>query len=97
MERIKKREVKAYILYESLLATVILIFIVTLFVSAITRQQREIARMRHRQEAMAVALMAVQTNQDQLQVNGCRVHIFKNQKGLSISENHKEIFRIKRK
>ncbi|EGJ26990.1 hypothetical protein STRPO_1521 [Streptococcus porcinus str. Jelinkova 176] len=53
--------------------------------------------MRHRQEAMAVALMAVQTKQDQLQVNGCRIHIFKNQKGLSISENHQEIFRIKRK
>ncbi|MGT2687109.1 competence type IV pilus minor pilin ComGE [Streptococcus porcinus] len=97
MEHIKKRQVKAYILYESLLATVILIFIVTLFMSAISRQQREIARMRHRQEAMAVALMAVQTKQDQLQVNGCRIHIFKNQKGLSISENHQEIFRIKRK
>ncbi|EFR43709.1 hypothetical protein STRPS_0830 [Streptococcus pseudoporcinus LQ 940-04] len=53
--------------------------------------------MRHRQEAMAVALMAVQTNQDQLQVNGCRIHVVKNQKGLRISENHQEIFRITKK
>ncbi|VTS12338.1 competence type IV pilus minor pilin ComGE [Streptococcus pseudoporcinus] len=97
MVPIKKRNLKAYILYESLLATAILIFIVTLFVTAISRQQREMARMRHRQEAMAVALMAVQTNQNQLQVNGCRIHVFKNQKGLRISENHQEIFRITKK
>lgn len=93
---IKNEDIKAYILLESLIALAIMVFIVSLLLSALKESQRDIALMRHKEEVVATGLMAIQTKQRQLKLNGCHVTINSDQGGLSILENDQEILKVSR-
>lgn len=93
---IKNEDIKAYILLESLIALAIMVFIVSLLLSALKQSQKDIALMRHKEEVVATGLMAIQTKQRQLELNGCHVIINSDQGGLSILENDQEILKISR-
>ncbi|MGT2888571.1 competence type IV pilus minor pilin ComGE [Streptococcus didelphis] len=94
MEHIKKQGVKAYILLESLFALAILIFIVSVLLAAFKENQAFINHARHKEEVLTAALMAVQTNQESLTINGCQIQVIRSQDDIRIIENGKEIFTV---
>lgn len=97
MVLIKKRQIKAFILFESLLATAILVLVVSLFVEAINQQEKAIAQMRRRQEVLVAALMALQTGEEHLAINGYEIEVTRKEKEMSINANKQEIFKINEK
>ncbi|MGT2745678.1 competence type IV pilus minor pilin ComGE [Streptococcus penaeicida] len=84
-------------MFESLLATAILVLVVSLFVEAINQQEKAIAQMRRRQEVLVAALMALQTGEGHLAINGYEIEVTRKEKEMSINANKQEIFKINEK
>ena len=82
-----KKSVKAYILLESLLSLSILALIVSLVLGEVDKNRQRVAESLHQQEVLNVAAMAVQTDQEDLILNGVNVHVERNKEGISINEN----------
>lgn len=99
MVSIKKRQVKAYILLESLIALGVLVTIVALVLGQINLNQKRLAQSLHEQEVLAVATMAVQTKQTkqtQLTLNGLSVQVTRTKAGLFITEGGREVMRLEK-
>ncbi|WP_165212381.1 competence type IV pilus minor pilin ComGE [Streptococcus tangpeifui] len=94
MVAIKKRKIKAYILLESLIALAVLVTIVSLILGEINRNRQELAVSLHRQEALNVAQMAVQTKQDQLSLNGVTVQVQRTSTSITVYEDGKEVLHV---
>ena len=93
-ENIVKRWNKAYILMESLIALALLSCLVTVVLQMISDTQRTIKADNQRIEALNVAVMAVQTNQNNLKINGENVKIEKAQNQLTVKNNDEKILEI---
>lgn len=94
MVAIKKRKIKAYILLESLIALAVLVTIVSLILGETNRNRQELAVSLHRQEALNVAQMAVQTKQDQLSLNGVTVQVQRTSTSITVYEDGKEVLHV---
>lgn len=81
-----KKHVNAYILLESLIALGILVTIASLVLGQLGRYQGEIAEQMREQEVFNVALMAVQTGQSNLSLDGLTVEVVKTDQGLVVYE-----------
>lgn len=89
-----KKSVKAYILLESLLSLGILSLIVSLVLGEVDKNRQRVAESLHQQEVLNVAAMAVQTNQEDLKLNGVNVHVERNKEGISINENGRIVLQV---
>ena len=89
MVTIRKKKVKAYILLESLVALGIFASIVSLVLSEINLNRKDLQANLHRQEVLNVANMAVQTGQDSLTLNGVSVRVVKKGGQISVYDNEK--------
>ncbi|WP_317335712.1 competence type IV pilus minor pilin ComGE [Streptococcus orisratti] len=89
-----KRSVKAYILLESLLSLGILALIVSLVLGEVDKNRQQVAESLHQQEVLNVAAMAVQTDQEDLILNGVNVHVERNKEGVSINENGRIVLQV---
>ncbi|MGF0070995.1 competence type IV pilus minor pilin ComGE [Streptococcus orisratti] len=89
-----KKSVKAYILLESLLSLGILALIVSLVLGEVDKNRQRVAESLHQQEVLNVAAMAVQTNQEDLKLNGVNVHVERNKEGISINENGRIVLQV---
>lgn len=96
MVTIKKRQIKAYVLLESLIALGVFVTIVSLMLGQVAKDQKHIARSLHEQEVLAVATMAVQTKASQLMLNGISVQVVRTAAGLRIIEEGREVLRIEK-
>lgn len=89
-----KKSVKAYILLESLLSLSILALIVSLVLGEVDKNRQRVAESLHQQEVLNVAAMAVQTDQEDLILNGINVHVERNKEGISINENGRIVLQV---
>ncbi|MDY4002255.1 competence type IV pilus minor pilin ComGE [Streptococcus orisratti] len=89
-----KKSVKAYILLESLLSLGILALIVSLVLGEVDKNRQRVAESLHQQEVLNVAAMAVQTDQEDLILNGVNVHVERNKEGISINENGRIVLQV---
>lgn len=89
-----KKSVKAYILLESLLSLGILALIVSLVLGEVDKNRQRVAESLHQQEVLNVAAMAVQTDQEDLILNGVNVHVERNREGISINENGRIVLQV---
>lgn len=89
-----KKSVKAYILLESLLSLGILALIVSLVLGEVDKNRQQVAESLHQQEVLNVAAMAVQTDQEDLILNGVNVHVERNKEGISINENGRIVLQV---
>lgn len=94
MVSIKRQCVRAYILLESLIALGIFVSIVTLILGQLQLHQAQIADSRHQQAVLAVVAMAVQTDQQELHLNGVTVKLVKTTKGISIYDGEQEVYHL---
>ncbi|MGT2934620.1 competence type IV pilus minor pilin ComGE [Streptococcus castoreus] len=79
------------------MATGILFSIVILVLTSLHQSQMRLNHCRKQQERLTVALMAVQTRQKELHLNGCHITVSATENQLSIRDNEGEIIRIDKK
>lgn len=94
MVNIRKKQIKAYLLWESLLATVILASLVGLVLGQLTYHQRQLTKLKDQAQALSVASMCLQIGQDELNKNAQHVTIQKRGKETVIRVNGKELSRV---
>ncbi|WP_341932390.1 competence type IV pilus minor pilin ComGE [Streptococcus pluranimalium] len=95
MVNIKRKRIRAYILWESLLATAILASLMSLLLGQLTHHQRQLRELNEQAHILTLAVMAVQTQQSHLKKNGYEVSINQSGAETTIKSNEKEIFRVK--
>ncbi|XHX34522.1 competence type IV pilus minor pilin ComGE [Streptococcus dysgalactiae subsp. equisimilis] len=96
MEIIKK-QVKAYIALESVMATGLLVAIVILVLTSLKQSQTRLTYYRSQQEKLNLALMAVQTGQASLNMNDYRLMVLRTEKTLIVRDQEGEVIRIEKK
>ena len=97
MENLRKQKVKGYILLEALVALAIFAFIATVVVDNISQSRKAQAEILHREEVLRVAQMAIQTEQNQLTLNGVEIQLAHSEKEIRIYERGKEILHVEKK
>lgn len=95
MVNIKRKRTKAYILWESLLATALLASLISLLLGQLTYHQKQLRDLEKRAQSLTVAMMAIQTQQKELRKNGQEIAISQSGAETTIKSNEKEIFRVK--
>lgn len=96
MEIIKK-QVKAYIALESVMATGLLVAIVILVLTSLEQSQTRLTYYRSQQEKLNLALMAVQAGQASLNMNDYRLTVLRTEKTLIVRDQEGEVIRIEKK
>lgn len=91
---IKRQKIKAYILLESLVSLAILTLITSLILGQLTLNQRMMQEQMKRQEALNVAIMAIQTKQSHLTLNEISVDMTVKSKAVMVWQDGKEIFNL---
>lgn len=89
-----KKQVKAYIALESMIATGILFSIVIIVLSSLQQSQAALTYYRKQQEKLNLALMAVQTRTKEITLNGCHITILRTDRYISIHDDEGEVMKI---
>lgn len=88
------KHVKAYILLESLIALGVLVTIASLVLGQLGRHQGEIAEQIREQEVLNLALMAVQTGQSSLSLDGLSVQVVQTDQELIVYEGERVVMSL---
>ncbi|MFI3087544.1 competence type IV pilus minor pilin ComGE [Streptococcus sp. 2022WUSS037] len=94
---IRKQKNKAYILLESLVALATLVTICSLILSAVDAGRRRQAWELEQQEVLNLAQMAVQTEQDNLALNGVTVQVQRTADKMTVFHEGKEVLSVVKK
>lgn len=89
-----KKQLKAYILLESLVALGILVTIASLMLSQLSRHQQLLVEQIEQQEILNVATMAVQTGEDQLTVDGLTVQVVREPDRIEVRSGGKVVMSL---
>lgn len=94
MVPIKNQKIKAYILFESLIALGILVYIVLVILSAIEHYQQLQKGYIEEEESLNTAIMTVQTHKKQLAINGAEIDIHSTKKEIVVNDKEKELLHV---
>ncbi|HEL1757336.1 TPA: Type II secretory pathway, pseudopilin PulG [Streptococcus suis] len=97
MVAIRKQKNKAYILLESLVALATLVTICSLILSAVDAGRRRQAWELEQQEVLNLAQMAVQTEQDNLALNGVIVQVQRTADKIIVFHEGEEVLSVVKK
>ena len=100
MERLnvfKKQKIKAVILLEAVISLAVFASIATLLLGQIQESRRQEARLLEQEEVLRVARMALQTEQQQLTINGLTVRVVSNERGLEVYHGTEKLLAIQDK
>lgn len=97
MEILRKKQIKAYILLESLMAMSILVIIVSMIVGEINHNRRILIREFQQEEALVLARMTIQTHQKKQELNGVTISIKESDKAIIVYQSGKEILNVYQK
>ena len=97
MGNLKKQQIKATILLEALLALGIFSIIASLLLHQISYSRRETLAILQKEEVLRVAQMALQTGQDQLQLNGIQVQVQRNKDQIRVFYQGEELIHVERR
>ena len=94
MVNIKRQRIEGYVLLESLIATALFAFIVSMVLTEIQNsRQRQVAYL-NEEESYQLTKMAIQTGQDQVSLNGKSVRVIQTDKGLTVYEKEAVLLEI---
>ncbi len=97
MGNLKKQQIKATILLEALLALGIFSIIASLLLHQISYSRRETLAILQNEEVLRVAQMALQTGQDQLQLNGIQVQVQRNKDQIRVFYQGEELIHVEKR
>ena len=97
MGNLKKQQVKATILLEALLALGVFSIIASLLLHQISNSRRETLAILQNEEVLRVAQMALQTGQDQLQLNGIQVQVQRNKDQIRVFYQGEELIHVEKR
>ncbi|MFH6635556.1 competence type IV pilus minor pilin ComGE [Streptococcus suis] len=97
MVAIRKQKNKAYILLESLVALATLVTICSLILSAVDAGRRRQDWELEQQEVLNLAQMAVQTERDNLALNGVTVQVQRTADKVIVFQEGKEVLSVVKK
>ena len=97
MGNLKKQQIKATILLEALLALGIFSIIASLLLHQISYSRRETLAILQNEEVLRVAQMALQTGQDQLQLNGIQVQVQRNKEQIRVFYQGEELIHVEKR
>ena len=97
MGNLKKQQVKATILLEALLALGVFSIIASLLLHQISYSRRETLAILQKEEVLRVAQMALQTGQDQLQLNGIQVQVQRNKDQIRVFYQGEELIHVEKR
>ncbi len=97
MGNLKKQQIKATILLEALLALGIFSIIASLLLHQISYSRRETLAILQKEEVLRVAQMALQTGQDQLQLNGIQVQVQRNKDQIRVFYQGEELIHVEKR
>lgn len=97
MGNLKKQQIKATILLEALLALGIFSIIASLLLHQISYSRRETLAILQKEEVLLVAQMALQTGQDQLQLNGIQVQVQRNKDQIRVFYQGEELIHVEKR
>lgn len=96
MVAIKRQKINAYILLESLIALGTLVTICSLILTAVDQGRRQEADLSRQTDILQVAQMAVQTQQDQLTLNGISVSVKRTDKKVAVYHEGQEVVAVEK-
>ncbi|GFH42458.1 hypothetical protein Hs30E_10090 [Lactococcus hodotermopsidis] len=94
MVNIGKRQIKAYILLESLIAMALLSVLATVVVTEISQSRAQIIEQNRQIEVLNVGLMAFDSNQSTLTENDVTVNLTKTDKKVTLTNKGQEVITI---
>ena len=97
MGNLKKQQLKATILLEALLALGVFSIIASLLLHQISYSRRETLAILQKEEVLRVAQMALQTGQDQLQLNGIQVQVQRNKDQIRVFYQGEELIHVEKR
>lgn len=97
MGNLKKQQIKATILLEALLALGVFSIIASLLLHQISYSRRETLAILQNEEVLRVAQMALQTGQDQLQLNGIQVQVQRNKDQIRVFYQGEELIHVEKR
>ena len=97
MGNLKKQQIKATILLEALLALGIFSIIASLLLHQISYSRRETLAILQKEEVLRVVQMALQTGQDQLQLNGILVQVQRNKDQIRVFYQGEELIHVEKR
>lgn len=97
MGNLKKQQVKATILLEALLALGVFAIIASLLLHQISYSRGETLAILQKEEVLRVAQMALQTGQDQLQLNGILVQVQRNKDQIRVFYQGEELIHVEKR
>ena len=92
---LRKQKIKAVILLEAVVALAVFASIATLLLGQIQKNRQEEAEILQKEEALRVAKMALQTEQNQVKVNGVEIQAFASEKGLEVYHGSEKLLDLK--
>ena len=97
MGNLKKQQIKATSLLEALLALGVFSIIASLLLHQISSSRRETLAILQKEEVLRVAQMALQTGQDQLQLNGIQVQVQRNKDQIRVFYQGEELIHVEKR
>lgn len=95
LNALRKQKIRAVILLEAVVALAIFASIATLLLGQIQKNRQEEAKILQKEEVLRVAKMALQTGQNQVNINGVEIQVFSNEKGLEVYHGKEQLLAIK--
>ena len=95
LNALRKQRIRAVILLEAVVALAIFVSIATLLLGQIQKNRQEEAKILQKEEVLRVAKMALQTGQNQVNINGVEIQVFSNEKGLEVYHGKEQLLAIK--
>ena len=95
LNALRKQKIRAVILLEAVVALAIFASIATLLLSQIQKNRQEEAKILQKEEILRVAKMALQTGQNQVNINGVEIQVYSNEKGLEVYHGSEKLLDLK--
>ena len=95
LNALRKQKIRAVILLEAVVALAIFSSIATLLLGQIQKNRQEEAEILQKEEVLRVAKMALQTGQNQVNINGVEIQVFSSEKGLEVYYCSEQLLAIK--
>ena len=95
LNALRKQKIKAVILLEAVVALAVFASIATLLLGQIQQNRRLEAEILQKEEVLRVAKMALQTGQNQVNINGVEIQVFASEKGLEVYHGSEQLLDLK--
>ena len=95
LNALKNQKIKAVILLEAVVALAVFASIATLLLGQIQQDRRLEAEILQKEEVLRVAKMALQTGQNQVNINGVEIQVFASEKGLEVYHGSEKLLDLK--